>query len=95
LIRLEPFFEKEGVDRANIAPFYHKTYLELAEFVKVSGEIILTKGVPDQTVHFIGIPDESGYGAKGQTPFSKTDDEVHGFIRKEFFRLLSNLFLNH
>jgi hypothetical protein len=52
----------------------------MAEFVKVSGQIVFTEGIPDQTVRLFSVPDEDGRGAKGQSAFTQTDDEVDRFV---------------
>jgi hypothetical protein len=95
LAGLEPFLERKGHDRTGITSFDNEAHFKLTELVKISGQVIFTERVPDETICLFRTSDEKRGGAKGETSFTKTDDEVHRFVRKELFGLLSDLFLNH
>jgi hypothetical protein len=63
--------------------------------MKVRGQIVLTEGIPGQALCSFNRPDKDRCGPEGQGPFTETDDEIHRFLRKEFFCCFSNLLLNH
>jgi len=45
--------------------------------MKVSRQVVLTEGIPDQAFRFFRSPDKDWCRTKGEGPFTETDDEIH------------------
>jgi hypothetical protein len=77
LIRLEPLFVGQGDNGASVTSFHDETYLKRTELMKVSRQVVLAEGVPDQAVRFFRGSDKNRSRTKGKGPFTETDDDVH------------------
>ena len=92
---MKPLLERKGNDGTGIAPLDHKPHLESVQFMKIRGQVVFTKRVPDETVGLFRTPDKDGRGTEGEAPFAEPDDNIDLFICQELLSFFSNLSLDH
>jgi len=91
----ESFLKGEGRYGPGIASLDHKPNLEPLQFVKIRGQIVFAKGIPDEAIDFLGTPDEDRSRSKGQASLSEADDDIHRFICEELSSFFSDSLLDH